>query len=76
MWLNNNNNNTILPDGICTNLENEMYKILWSFEIQTDHQIPAKRPPLVIVNKTKSICRIVDFTIPANHSENQRNWNT
>ena len=25
-------------------LENEMHKILWSFEIQTDHQIQAKKP--------------------------------
>ena len=34
-------------------LENEMHKILWDFEIQTDHIIFARRPDLVIVNKTK-----------------------
>ena len=27
-------------------LENETYKILWDFEIQTDHLIPARRPDL------------------------------
>ena len=25
-------------------LENETHKLLWDFEIQTDHQIPARRP--------------------------------
>ena len=25
-------------------LENAAHKILWDFEIQTDHQIPVKRP--------------------------------
>ena len=34
-------------------LENETYKILWNFQIQTDHLISAKRPDLVIVKKTK-----------------------
>ena len=31
--------------------ENETYKILWDFEIQTDHQISASWPDLVIVHK-------------------------
>ena len=34
-------------------LENEKHKILWDFEIQTDHLILARRPDLVIVNKKK-----------------------
>ena len=34
-------------------LENEMHKILWNFGIQTDHQIPARKPDLVIINKIK-----------------------
>ena len=42
-------------------LENETHKPLWDFEIQTDHLISAKRPGLVIVNKKKKTCRIVDF---------------
>ena len=36
------------PESI---LENEMRKILRDFEIQTDHQISAKRPDLLIINK-------------------------
>ena len=42
-------------------LENETYKLLWDFDIQTDHQISARRPDLIIINK------IVDFAVPANH---------
>ena len=32
-------------------LKNGTHKILWDFAMQTDHQIPAKRPVLVIINK-------------------------
>ena len=32
-------------------LENEDYKILWDFSIQTDHVIEAWRPDLVVVDK-------------------------
>ena len=41
-------------------LESETDKILWDFEIQTDHLIPTKRPDLVII-KNKRTCRRVDF---------------
>ena len=34
-------------------LENETHKILWDFEIQTDHLISAIQQDLVIVNKKK-----------------------
>ena len=30
-------------------LENEMHKVLWDFEIQTDHLIPGRRPDLIII---------------------------
>ena len=49
-------------------LENETRKILWDFEIQTGHLILARRPDQEIVNKEKRTCRIVDFTVPADHS--------
>ena len=32
-------------------LENKIYKILWDFEIQTDHQIPARKPVITKINK-------------------------
>ena len=47
-----------------SSLENEMHKLLWDFEIQMDHLISAKRLDLVIINKKKRTCRIVDFAVP------------
>ena len=54
-------------------LENDTHKLLWDFDIQTDHQISARRPDLIIINKKKKkkkkkrICKIVDFAVPADH---------
>ena len=45
-------------------LENEDYKILWDFSIQTDHVIEAWRPDLVAVDKNERICKIIDFAVP------------
>ena len=33
--------------------ENETYKVLWDFDIQTDYLILTRRPDLMIVNKKK-----------------------
>ena len=48
-------------------LENDSHKLLWDFNIQTDHLIPTRRPDLIIINKRKRICKIVDFAVPADH---------
>ena len=55
-------------------LENDTHKLLWDFDIQTDHLIPARRPDLIIINKKKKkkkkkkkICKIVDFAVLADH---------
>ena len=45
-------------------LENEDYKILWDFSIQTDHVIEAWRPDLVVVDKKERSCKIIDFAVP------------
>ena len=42
-------------------LENDTHKLLWDFDIHTDHLISAKRQHLIIINK------IVDFAVPAEH---------
>ena len=34
-------------------LENDTHKLIWDFNIQTDHLIPARRPDLIIINKKK-----------------------
>ena len=33
--------------------ENETNKLLWDFEIQTDHQISTRRPDLIIIHKKR-----------------------
>ena len=51
-------------------LENDTHKLLWDFNTQTDHLIPARRPELIIINKKKKkkrTCKIVDFAVPADH---------
>ena len=34
-------------------LENDMHKLLWDFNILTDHQILVRRPDLIIINNKK-----------------------
>ena len=46
---------------------NDTQKLLWDFEIQTDHLIAVSRPDLIIINKKEITCRIVDFAVPADH---------
>ena len=48
-------------------LENDMHKLLWDIDIHTDHLILARRPDLIIINKKKRTCKIVDFTVLAYH---------
>ena len=35
-------------------LENDTHKLLWDFNIQTDHLIPARRPDLIIINRKRA----------------------
>ena len=56
-------------------LENDTHKLLWDFNIQTDHLILARRPDLIIINKKKKkkrkrICKIVGFAVPPDHRTN------
>ena len=43
------------------------HKLLWDFDIHTDHLICARRPDLIIINKKERICKIVDLAVPADH---------
>ena len=48
--------------------ENDTHKLLWDFDIKTDLLISARRPDLIIIDKKKKkICKIVDFSVPADH---------
>ena len=51
-------------------LENDSHNLLWDFNIQTDHLIPARRSDLIIINKRKRICKIVDFAVLADQRIN------
>ena len=45
-------------------LENEEAKILWDFTIQCDHLIQSRRPDIVVVEKEKKECKIIDVAVP------------
>ena len=49
--------------------EYHTHKLLWDFDIQTDHLFLARRLDLIIINNNnkKITCRIVDFAVPADH---------
>ena len=48
-------------------LENDTHKLRRDFDVHTDHLISARRLDLIIINKEKRFCKIVDFAIPADH---------
>ena len=52
-------------------LESDTHKLLWNFDIQTDHKLSVRRSYLIIINKKKKkkkkICKIVDFAVPADY---------
>ena len=56
-------------------LENEDYKILWDFSIQTDHVIEAWRPDLVVVDKKERSCKVIDFAVPGDSSIEEKEKN-
>ena len=47
--------------------ENDTHKLLWDFDIQTDHLISARRPDLKVINKKKENLQNLDFAVPADH---------
>ena len=48
-------------------LENAMHKLLWDFNIQNGSPNPGQKQDLIIINKKKRTCKIVDFAVPADH---------
>ena len=39
-------------------LENDSHKLLWEFDIHTDHLIPARRPDFIIINKKRESAKL------------------
>ena len=38
-------------------LENDLHKLLWDFNIQTDHLIPTRKQDLIIINKKRELAK-------------------
>ena len=52
-------------------LENDIHKLLWDFDIRTDHLISVRRRDIMIINKKKKwISKIVNFAVPSDHRIN------
>ena len=45
-------------------MENDSWKILWDVTIKTDHFIEARTTDMVITEKTKNECKIIDCACP------------
>lgn len=45
-------------------LENEDVKVLWDFPIQTDAKLDHNRPDIVLIDKKKKICFLIDVACP------------
>ena len=45
-------------------LENNKHKLLWDFDIHTDHLISDRRPDLIIFNKQKKKIQDCGFCCP------------
>ena len=53
-------------------LENDNYKILWDFHIQTDNPIEACKPDLVLLDKRKKEALLIDVAVPKDRSVSDR----
>lgn len=47
-------------------VENENCKVFQDFTVQTYHVITSRRPDLIIVDKERNECQIIDFALPYN----------
>ena len=50
-----------VPEKVC---ENSEIKLLWDYDIQTDHAIQARRPDIVLVEKGKDVVSLIDVAVP------------
>ena len=46
-------------------VENDTHKLLWDFDIHTDHLISSRRPDLIIIYKKREFAK---FAVPADHN--------
>ena len=48
-----------------TVIENENVTILWDMPVNTDKEIKANRPDIIIKDKKNKCCLLIDMTIPS-----------
>ena len=53
-------------------LENEDYKLLWDFSVRTDHEIGARKPDFVIIDKRDKSSQIIDVAIPKDNGAREK----
>ena len=57
---------------------NNNNKLLWDCLIQTDHKIEHNRPAIVVIDKKKRNCTIINIACPfdhgVSHKKKRRNW--
>jgi len=44
--------------------QNDEVKILWDMQVQTDHEIEARRPDIVLIKKKEATAVLVDIAVP------------
>ena len=49
-------------------VENDVMKILWDYNIQTDRIIEHRRPDITVVDKVRRKCLNVDVAIPGDQN--------
>ena len=52
------NGTSINPNGV---IENDHVKLLWDYNIQTSTYIQARRPDVVVVDREKKTCNIIEL---------------
>ena len=45
-------------------LKGKKCKILWDFTVQTDYEICGRTTDVIVVQKDKNLCQIIDFACP------------
>ena len=49
-------------------IENENYKLLWDFPIQTDKELKHNKPDIIIIDKSNKTVQIIDIAIPSDYN--------
>ena len=45
-------------------IENDKAKVLWDYDVRTDHRIQARKPDLIVVNKDHQKVQLIYVAVP------------